>query len=613
MAEYKPNKAAQEILTLIKSDWREAWQIRHRPYRHLNNRSLSQFWQESRDHYNGYTPPISSVDDDWKSRAFKKKTRHKVLATVAQFISSGVGIDYSAVNSQNSLDRAVSKMADDLYNWSTIDENFDYKLLQYYMEMIISGTVHVLDEIVWDTREVKEILDIDFETGMVKYKTVTRTDRKGVVSSLIPNEEIYIRNAWTFDIQEQPSLMRRRITTMEAGAPLLQKYSNWKFVEGGITHFLPVADENGPEGEEENVEDNSLEIITYWNRDKDLMQYVANGVLLTQPDNPIPYPHKNYPIAKGVFETTGDQRFYYGDSLPNKNYDDQTLTNDLWRLFIDSTKLKNKPPLFTNNIELAGTDLIVPGTIATKEFGDEIETIRDLTQGVSNSEYNMLTLAERQVDENTVDPLVAGRSPQGDPTATEIRTVAGFAERVKSVNQQFIGGFLVDHANLRLENVLWFLMNDDDVREAVLNDVRTSSDKTGRRIIRFLEVNSIPSSAEILKAETKLEKQGRPTDFIFADREGMKDYRFHAAVSAIPNHRRTSQAKIAEAVQKYQLYAPNPFVDQQSNTRRLINGLGDDADELMKKESPAAPTIGLPTTDTALSASVSESLRPPGI
>ena len=606
---WQPTGEEQEFLSQIRRDWNNAENQKNRSWRQLRDINVNTFMQRSRDHYNGYVPPASVIDDEWKSRAFKRKTRNKVTATVAGFLASGVGIDIGAQNFGERLDRKMSEVVDDLYEWSLERENFDYTLLRAFMEMIITGTVHMQEEIVWNEREVKEITDINFETGEVKFEKNTRTEFKGTKAEFIPNDELYPGDAWTHDIQDQPYVIRRKITTYEDAMRSFDKFDNWEFVMPGTRKFLAASGngEGSNDAEDNGDEDsNEVEVVWYWSKADDIFAIIVNSVLLTPVDNPFPYPHKQYPIAKSVFETFADSRFYWGDSLPNKNWDDQEVTNQLWNMFIDSTKLKNKPPLFTPNAELAGTDLIIPGAISASEDSDKITTIPEITRGVSNSEFNMLQLIENQIDENTLDPLLGGQTPSGDPTATEIRAIIGASERTQGLNDQFIGNFLIQHARLRIPNLLWFLSHDEEYQKIVLDKVKGGS-KGGKRIITFALPGDIPTPDELFKAETLLKQKGMPMDFVFVDKDQIENYRFHIDVSATKRPARTTSSKIARVFSKFRLYSTNELIDQVVNTRKLVEALGDDPDEVMQ-----APQITIPQPGTELPQTPQTLKTPPG-
>jgi|14BtaG_2_1085337.scaffolds.fasta_scaffold00937_7 hypothetical protein len=609
---YKPTEEQEALLAQVSSDWISAKTLKDTPWRHLRNKTIDDFMQMSRDHYNGYVEEPDSTDDEWKSRVFKKKTRNKVTAMIAGFLASGVGIDIAAKDLEERLDRAMSQVADDVYYWSLERENFDYKMMKVLLELIVTGTVHIYEDIVWDKRDVYEITDLDLETGETIYEKASRTTFKGCRAEFAPNSEMFVGDIWTHEIQEQPYVIRRKTTTYENAEEQMAKYPNWQYVKPGNDHYLDDSNESEERQTEEDTDDNSVEIVYYWNKSRDLYAIVVNGVLMTPVINPFPFTHKEYPFSKSVFELHADSRFYWGDSLPNKNWDEQEMVNELYRMFFDATKLKIKPPLFTTNAELGGTDLIVPGSIAVKEETDTIETIREITQGIGQSEFNVLSLAERQIDENSVDPLLTGQQPQGDPTATEVRAVVGSAERVQDYNDQFVGNLLIQHAHLRIKNILWFLTNDEDYRRVVLNDVKTKAGNNGNRQIKFIAAGELPTSADLLRAEEITEKKGEDVDFVFVNKDKVNDYRFHMSISTVKRVNRTHASRVSRVFSKYRLYAQNELIDQAVNTKRLVEALGDDPDEMVRQpqitQAPQQPgqTLQLPANSPQLDQSLTQ-------
>src|SRR5690606_15277308 len=137
------------------------------------------------------------------SRYFKKKTRQQVIATVPQFIDANIRPDFTAVNDKNQLSKAMSNVMEMLYEWSLTREYFDYKQLLALLEVTAVGTCHLMDDICWDMRTVKDIIDVDFETGKIKCEEKDIVDFKGTRCEIVPNEEIYPGDDWTHNIQEQ--------------------------------------------------------------------------------------------------------------------------------------------------------------------------------------------------------------------------------------------------------------------------------------------------------------------------------------------------------------------------------------------------------------------------
>lgn len=601
---YRPSKKEQTMLDRVLKDWQKAQDERNRSYRCLSSaeigeRSVNQFFRDNRDYFNGFTPKDRNKKE-WQSNAFRNKTRNKVIATVANFISMGLGLDFKAVNVKNRLDRNMSTVIEDCYDWSAEREEFEYTELRSLMEMTIAGTVHLQEEIVWEERKVKMIKDLDARTGKVETEEKNIIDFKGAKTCIVPNEEMYPANYFIHNIQDQPFVIRRTITSFSGARALFSRWKNWKYVMPGSTKFLGVS--NNDNTEIETNTDDKVEIVYYWNKPDDSMAIIANSILLTQSDYPFPYPHKNYPLVKSIYEPFADQRFYWGNSLVNKNLPEQMLTNDLWRNFADSSKLQLRPPLFSNSGELSGTDLVVPGAYAVLNQGEQVQTIPELAQGIGSSSFSVLEMNENQMNESSIDPIASGTSPDGSPTATEVNAIIGSTQIMKGFNMHFIGHMLVEHARLRIPNILWLVTHDKDFAEITMDGVKVWDGTSGKKIIKFVNAGDVPESPEealrmVGKESAKEMRQGKEkNDMAFVIKDNLEDYRFHVSVSPQPKPKKSSASRIERAIQKYQLYAQNPIIDQQKNTTDLVEALGDNPEEMIQKptQSTGGDMAGAP-------------------
>lgn len=584
---YRPTKEEKKALTEVSERFEDANEQRGRSYRFMRYMSPEQFWYDCRDRFDSIENALDgNSDESWESNAYRPKTRNKTISTAASLLASGIGIDINAQDITDVTDRAMSEVTEDVYEWSLDRENFDMKLVRAVMEMRVTGTVHLFEDIVWDKRKVKEITEIDFDSGEVKFENKERTDFKGCRMELVSNEEIYPGDIWEPEVQNQPFYIRRKLTTYDSARSAFGKYANWKYVKSGQGYFL--SSEGEDRKDVEGDEDERVEIIWYWDRPNDIYRIVINGVLMNGVNEGFPYPHKMYPIAKSIALPFSDQRFYYGNSDPNIMRDEQDLDNDLWRMYIDAIKLKVKPPLGVSNTELANRDLVVPGVMYPLGEDDRVEAMREVTQGLGNAEFQMMQLAESQMDESTVDPLVSGQQAQGDPTATEVRAIVGSAERLRGFAQAFLGDLLVQHAHLRIPNALWFLTHDDEYQKVVKDKVRLDTGKDGRKVITFAEAIDIPSPKDILKEERITEEMGEPEEKIYVDKDMANDYRYKIQVSPSPKPRRGGAAKILRAWEKYRMYLQNPMFDQRRNAEKLAEAMGDDPEEMVPEQPEQA-------------------------
>jgi hypothetical protein len=575
----------QDLISEVRERWSDSYEAKHQSYHHLNDRSLLSFWADCRDAVDAYTEPQGELEE-WQSTSYRPKTRNKTFSVAASLAASGVGIDPFARRADSSVDREMSQVCDDVYEASLELENFDFKLAIAIFEQAVTGTVHLVDEVVWDEREVKEISDIDLETGIVTYVDGNIVDFKGCRAEVVPGEEIFPGDNWEPVVQKQPYYFRRKIVDYEVAEGLFGKKPNWKYVSEGSSNFMPIdpdVKELESDGNDENVE-----ILWYWDKPKDRYNVFVNGIPMENEGVGFPYPHKKYPIAKGRHLPFADQRFYWGNSVPNLNRDEQKDTNDLWRMMIDGEKLRSKPPIGTSNEEIANSDIAIPGTTYPLGPDDRVEVMEAFARGPANSTFSLLQLNEGQIDENTIDPLVAGKSPQGNPTATEVRTIAVQAERLKGFAETMLGDLLIQHAEIRIPNALWFLTHDEDYKRIVREDINLGS-KNGRKFIQFVDADEIPSAEDIMTAEVKLDKMNKPTKIVYVDRDGVNDYRYAVGLAIVPKPRRTGAMRILRALEKHRVYASDPMFNRKKSARDLAEAFGDNPDEVIAEQQPQQP------------------------
>jgi hypothetical protein len=594
---WEPSEKEQTLLTLIKERWIDSYTQRHTQYRHLNGRTLEQFWQDSRDAMDAYVEPPENVLEEWQSQAYRPISRNKTLASAASLVAANVGLDFSALHPDEEVDRKMSRVCEDGYEWCAARERMEFKEILAVLELATSGTVHYFEDIVWEKRTVKDISSMDFENGKIVYEDAERVDFKGPRMEVAPNEEVYPGDVWEPEVQAQPWYHRRKVTTYHSAASQFSRYANWKYVRPGSNNFLPTtADQDAADGA---LSDQRVEIIWYWDRPNDVYAIVVNGILLTDVEAGFPYPHKNYPFAKGIALPFSKIKFYYGNSVPNLTWDEQANINDMWRIFIDTSKLQAKPPVGVSNPELADTDIMVPGVSFPLSPDDKFEVVDAFARGPGAALRDAIEMSEKQADENTMDPLVSGHAPDNDPTATQVRAIVGAAERLRGFSEQLLGDLYAQFGALRIQNILWFLSHDEDFRKVTRDDVRLGSGKNGKRKIIFASADEIPSAREILQAEYASDGQGSPEEYVFVDKDSVNDYTYHVRMSSVPKARKMAGRGILRAIEKARVYQSLSSIDPERTARDVVQAFGDDPDEYVTKPAaiPNNPQNMQPTPD----------------
>lgn len=588
---YRPSKADSKLLREVEDAFTKAKRQRTRNYKHLDDDSLEDFWNASRDQYNGYVQKEKVAAKKWHSRIFRKKTRKKIVASAASLISSGIAIDIEALKQDNKFDREFSRVTEMLVDWAGEREMQEATMLRAVLEGFIVGSAFIYEEVAWDSRMVKEIDDIDFETGKISTTKKLRVDFKGPRASLVSIEELYFGDVFQPDVQQQPYIIRRRTTDHATAAAALGKYANWKKVLPDSKYFLGSEED---EKEDQEDFDGRVEIVEYWDKSKDQFAIIANGVLLTDRDAGFPYPHKNYPFSKFTPFVFADTRFIYGDSMAHINEGEQFVINKFTNLMIDSEELRNKPPVSTTSSEIASSDVAIPGAMIEMRPDERVEIMGAFAQGASQGLQNTIQAMESGMDENTIDPLISGSAPAGSPTATEVNAIVGSAERMKGLTEKLYSELLIQFAHLRIPNLLWFLVNDEDYERIVIGNVKIKGGKTGDRHIMLLKAIEMPSSEEVLKEQFDAEKAGENMEMIYVNKDKVNDYRYHITVAAQPKPPKNSSGRLQRAYTKYQLYSQNQLIDQRENTSRLVEALGDEPDELIQAVQQPQATEGAP-------------------
>ena len=161
ISKYSPSAEESDKLSSLGRLFEEARSQREKSYRFFENRSFESFIQKNKDDFSSYTAPRNK---NWKARVFKPLTHNRTIAVIAQTLSSIIKPQFIAQNIDQKVDREMTRVVDDLYEYSTDRERFEKKFVNGIVNGCIEGTIHILDEYRNDIRTVKDITSIDYET-----------------------------------------------------------------------------------------------------------------------------------------------------------------------------------------------------------------------------------------------------------------------------------------------------------------------------------------------------------------------------------------------------------------------------------------------------------------
>ncbi len=348
---YIPTDAERAFILRAYTDYLYDHRLKNQPLRILNNRTLKEFWDESERDYNvivddadlndPVTPYSSSISRDKANVFITTLTQQMLYPSVA------------AQNTAQDIDQIMSRVSRSLLEWQTNNdgkpaESGLQKNSRYIHQMVVSGTTHVEDNVTSEGR---------------------------LVSSLVPNEEIFIPNLYQPNIQLQAHVLRMQNALDYNAAELefgsLNKFNDYVVPMSSSTFMLF----DQPEFRQLNDAINPKDAVHIMRTQypvpyKKLKEYMAtgklpkrckqakyynviiNGVLMFDVENLLPYHHGNYNISKGIFEHFSNPNFYFGNSMPNKARHDKKWLDGWKQLIRYKAKLSAIPPIIPLTVRL---------------------------------------------------------------------------------------------------------------------------------------------------------------------------------------------------------------------------------------------------------------------
>lgn len=591
--QYKPKKQEQDRLTEIYNDMRDTWEIRHRGFNYFDDADLNEYINESVKRWNSYLPPRGA--EDWRTAVFMPETRNKIIAIASFIASQRMRVELTARSKNSKSDKKLASLLKSLYDYSMDSDNGDQKFLLTTMEALIKGTAIIFEGYDYRIREVKKVTDINWETGEKKFTKEEIIDADNCTWDIIPLEDVFIPDFYEADIQKQPYIIIRELVSYTTAQSRYNKYPLFKHVKTR-EHFSTDEKEgniffyenwNGRTNEEDQVE-----ILHYYRKSEDRHDIVANGVLLTDMDNPIIFDHKDYPFSKTVFEPMGVD-FFYGKGLTQKIASEQDVLNTMYNMMLDRTYLSIMPFFFTSLMDEIEVDDI--GPFQRVQVSDPSKIREANIASIQGGDIQMMEKIQESMNKSSVDPAQQGQV-SGD-TATAVLQARESSIQIMGLFMNFLGWMMYNQATQRLANILQFfpkpnrLKNSEGkfaIKENVMEDQMLSDGTTGIRIVRLVDdMKKVPNDIQREdEAIAEAEKAEEAVEITYVTPQMLRDIDFKIKVvpaSSIPETKSLRKAMALEyANTAFQFF---PDMVNKPKVLEMINEVFDiNSDEMNKSE-----------------------------
>lgn len=436
------------------------------------------------------------------------------------------------------------------------------------MEAIVKGTVVVYEGYLFRTRINKTIKTIDVETGKTVWTKEKVIEDDRVNQMVIPLEDVYIGNIFEPDIQEQPYVIIREL--LDKGT-FKARYGGYKNIDSVPTELLQFDPKSGKfyfyDDWSTRIEDGQVEVLHYYNKWEDEYIIMANGEIITDYDNPIPFDHKQYPFAKSIFEPVG--KFFYGKGLPLKIASLQDSINAMLNMALTRTYASLVPWYFTS----IGADIdeldIRP--MAVLQVPDPNNMREAQIASVSPGDNQVLETTRGMLDASSVDPSQAGQV--SDQSATGILAAQEGAMRIMGLFANMLSWLIYDQAHLRTSNFLMFntkpnkrVLKNGLVREEktefIKEDAILSDGSKGIQIVRIVDGEELPTVGEV---QDEVEAMADRAEIFYVSYTTLRNLDFSLRIvpnSSVSETRTLNKAMLLEFVKESKNMFPNLVNDE---------------------------------------------------
>ena len=313
---YHPPEEVQKFIYGVYDKYIKWRALREMNYKWFNDRSLTDYLDDSRKKFWGYLPLNADADTP---QFFFPETRNQIIGILSKIANLRMKPSFEGVEG---FDLVKSTLLKDLFEYWRRGSNRKISNFWQFLYNIINGTVIVFTAYNNKIRKVKNIVMHDPETGHTEYKEET-LDESDVEDVIVNLEDFYFPKIWEPDIQQQDEVIWRTLVKWQDFKNAFDGYSNASLVVPGsqfadssiFADFLSY-DVRGSD---------FVEVIKFFSAPKDRYAIIANGVLLNPLKDkegkeeiaPLPWNHKKLPFSKTLYEPL-DSTFFFGMPLAQK-------------------------------------------------------------------------------------------------------------------------------------------------------------------------------------------------------------------------------------------------------------------------------------------------------
>ena len=457
---YRPNERAINMRSKVYKAAAEMIDVKSQKYNEFGSKTLKQYLDCNNKRLNVYAVSNDSCDppkEEWQANNPTTIIRDAMKKVMASFSLEVPEMEVKAYGENNVLDFDRAETAKWLINGSYLQE--ENPIIENFWESWecgSQGTVFKYEGYLKTKYKQKFIKSYDAITGRVEfYEKEVDVDDK-CLSFLMPTLELYLRDFYIHNIQDQPDLCWIRYYDEELFNYEFGNYPDAKFVKTSAQ--LTDADTDNfyyqSKWKQRTNEKQPIEVIRYYNRLIDSYLIIANGVILM--DAPLLWRvngKKVYPFAKAIWEPFVNKHFAYGksftDSMAGKVDDYETTRNNM----LDKQWKSMKPGLLVGRVNQDAFNLEDQWvTDSTQISVEDVNQVKEVpVQGINTGDVEMLRLISQEITDAA--PALPNMLTKKNATAREIVLSEEHIQELRLIHKEMIADLWRQKFSLRLANI----------------------------------------------------------------------------------------------------------------------------------------------------------------
>lgn len=454
-SKYQPPQEVMKLFEKVQRDYQTAYMLQNRSFDEFDGYSLLQRAKMDQETFSAYVGiEYLPAHKKWRWRGRRNTARNKLIGILSHMLAAMLFPVVRAQNENDEEDKGAARVMAILVEEYLRKAGYEMKFLYIVLSALVNPAVFVNVEFVKAFQRVKQ----KTASGKYEVKEVLDEFLSGLNLNILPIDEVMLGDFYTFDIRNQPFILRVRRIGYEKARNIYGKNKNFEHVQPGQTHVLL----NGADGEQQlfdidwtEADANFVQEITAYYLADDMEVTWVGGVFMGNEEdvwNGNPFTHRRvtlhkdewitvpvYPFAKTGFEPIDPScRFAYYKSGAFKEYWDDKGINQMDRLMMDGSYLEVIKPIFISGAAKIDSTVVVPGASVALP-ADASVTPYSVGSNLAAA-YNAIRERENALSESTQDKIMQGNVEKG--------VTAYATNRAEQNARIFLGVFGLMTANL---------------------------------------------------------------------------------------------------------------------------------------------------------------------